>query len=80
MSPTSGQIENILLIVLVQLIAIVASARIFGLLFRRLGQPLVCGEIAAGLILGPSIFGRVFPSAFHQIFKPAVGQIFSIMS
>jgi len=80
MSPTAGHIENVLLIVILQLIVIVAAARIFGGLFRRIGQPLVCGEIAAGLILGPSFFGGMFPSLFHKIFNPSVGQIFAVMS
>jgi Kef-type K+ transport system membrane component KefB len=80
MFPTGGHIENALLIVIVQLIVIVAAARLFGGLFRKLGQPLVCGEIAAGLILGPSLFGGMFPQLFHTIFNPAVGQIFAIMS
>jgi Kef-type K+ transport system membrane component KefB len=80
MSPTSGRIENILLIVLVQLVVIIAAARLFSLLFRRLGQPLVCGEIAAGLVLGPSVFGGIFPSLFHRVFDPAVGPVFSVMS
>ena len=80
MSPTGGHTENILLIVIIQLIVIVAASRIFGGLFRRIGQPLVCGEIAAGLILGPSLFGRVFPHFFQTVFNPSVGQIFAIMS
>src|SRR5579864_8481528 len=80
MSPTGSQTESILLIVIVQLIVIVASARFFGGLFRRMGQPLVCGEIAAGLILGPSFFGGMLPHLFHKVFDPSVGQIFAIMS
>ena len=80
MAPTSSHVENILLIVIVQLIAIVASSRVFGVLFRRIGQPFVCGEIAAGLVLGPSLFGGMFPTLFHRIFDPSVSQIFSILS
>ena len=80
MSPTGGHLENVLLIVILQLIVIIAAARIFGGLFRRIGQPLVCGEIAAGLILGPSFFGGMFPGLFHTIFNPSVGHIFAIMS
>jgi Kef-type K+ transport system membrane component KefB len=80
MSPTNGHTENILLIVIVQLIVIVASSRAFGMLFRRFGQPLVCGEIAAGLVLGPSFFGGMFPALFHRVFDPSVSQIFSILS
>lgn len=80
MSPTSGHIENVLLIVILQLIVIVSASRLFGGLFRRIGQPLVCGEIAAGLILGPSFFGGMFPAVFHRVFNPSVGQIFTVMS
>src|SRR5499433_2212637 len=80
MSPTNAHSENILLIVVLQLIMIVASSRLFGALFRRLGQPLVCGEIAAGLVLGPSFFGKIFPALFQRVFDPSVSQIFSILS
>lgn len=79
-SPVNASIEHTLLIVLVQLVVIIAAARLSGLLFRRLGQPSVCGEIAAGLILGPSLLGRFFPDLAHQIFDPSVGPIFAIMS
>ncbi len=80
MSPTGGGTENILLIVIIQLIVIITASRTFGNLFRRMGQPLVCGEIAAGLILGPSFFGGMFPRLFHMVFNPSVGPVFSIMS
>src|SRR5215831_11041556 len=80
MSPTSNHVENVLLIVIVQLIVIVASSRVFGVLFRRIGQPFVCGEIAAGLVLGPSLFGGIFPTLFHRVFDPSVSQIFSLLS
>src|SRR5260370_14022044 len=79
-APTSGHSENILLTVVIQLIVIIAASRLFGLLFRKLGQPLVCGEIAAGLILGPSVFGGMFPELFYRVFDPSVGQIFAIIS
>jgi len=80
MTAVSGNIENILLKVIIQLIVIIAAARISGVAFRRLGQPVVCGEIAAGLILGPSLLGRFFPEIFRTVFDPSVGQIFSIFS
>jgi Kef-type K+ transport system membrane component KefB len=72
--------EHLLLIVIVQLIIIVAAARIFGAIFRYLGQPQVCGEIAAGLILGPSLFGRFFPNLFGQVFQPSLALVFSMLS
>lgn len=79
-SPVAGRVEEILLKVIIQLIVIIAAARVSGNIFRRMGQPVVCGEIAAGLILGPSFFGKMFPNVFHTVFDPSVGQIFSMLS
>ena len=73
-------VENALLTVTVQLIVIIAASRLVGGLFRRFGQPQVCGEIAAGLILGPTFLGGWFPDVFHRIFDPSAGPIFSILS
>ncbi|MBZ5509092.1 MAG: cation:proton antiporter [Acidobacteriia bacterium] len=50
---------------------ILLVARVFGWLFRHIGQPPVMGEITAGIILGPSFLGRFFPSAFVWIFPPS---------
>jgi Kef-type K+ transport system membrane component KefB len=63
-------VESLLLPVLVQLVVIIAAARAFGALARRLGQPSVVGEIAAGLLLGPSLFGWVCPEWFAAVFRP----------
>jgi Kef-type K+ transport system membrane component KefB len=56
---------------LFQLLAIVLAARLFGSLFARLGQPPVIGEIFAGIVLGPSVFGALAPSAFTLLFAPS---------
>src|SRR5215831_6142602 len=66
--------------VLAQLTFIIASARISAALFKRLGQPGVCGEMAAGLILGPSLFGRLFPDLFQRIFDPSVSLVFTMFA
>ena len=72
--------EYLLLKVLLQLALIVVTARIFAGLFKKRGQPGVCGEIAGGLVLGPSLFGRLFPEAFQWVFDPSVAQIIAIFS
>ena len=54
---------------LLQLIVIVAFARLFGALFRRLGQPAVVGEIVAGIVLGPSVFGALAPRLSGSLFE-----------
>jgi len=79
-SPVNPQVEHVLLVVIIQLVLIIAAARLFGVIFRHLGQPQVCGEIAAGIILGPSLFGRFFPSLFLQVFQPSVALVFSVLS
>ncbi len=53
---------------LMQLIIIVFSTRIFGFIFKKLGQPSVVGEILAGIVLGPSLLGMAFPAYLNYIF------------
>ena len=55
-------------ILLVQLILIVVLARVFGLLATAVGQPSVIGEMAAGIVLGPSVLGAMFPHFFDFVF------------
>jgi Kef-type K+ transport system membrane component KefB len=51
-----------------QLIVIVMATRLAGMLFQRMGQPAVVGEMFAGILLGPSLFGALFPQAFNFVF------------
>lgn len=53
---------------LLQIVLVMGVARIFGAIMRRLGQPSVIGEMAAGIALGPSLLGAVAPAAFTQLF------------
>jgi Kef-type K+ transport system membrane component KefB len=53
---------------LLQIVIIITITRTVGILFKRIGQPAVIGETVAGLLLGPSLFGLLFPHAFHFIF------------
>ena len=53
---------------LLQLVTILVAARIMGELFSRAGQPAVIGEMAAGILLGPSLLGWVAPSVFGGLF------------
>jgi Kef-type K+ transport system membrane component KefB len=59
-------VKNPLSLLLLQIIVILATARVFGSLLTWIGQPSVVGEIIAGIFLGPSIMGYFFPefSAF----------------
>src|SRR5262245_44964208 len=62
------QTESLLFNVLLQLIVMIAAARAGNQLLRRLGQPGVIGEIIAGLLLGPSLFGHLFPESSLVLF------------
>jgi Kef-type K+ transport system membrane component KefB len=65
---------------LLQFIVIILATRMLGSLFARFGQPAVIGEITAGILLGPSLFGWLWPGAADFIFsKDSLGvlQLFS---
>lgn len=55
-------------LLLLQILVILIAARTMGWLFGKLRQPAVIGEIVAGILLGPSLFGAVAPGAFDALF------------
>jgi Kef-type K+ transport system membrane component KefB/mannitol/fructose-specific phosphotransferase system IIA component (Ntr-type) len=60
--------EHNVLVFLLALSALLASARLLGELARLLGLPLVVGEIAAGILLGKTVFGHVAPGVQSWMF------------
>ncbi|MCC8979909.1 cation:proton antiporter [Bradyrhizobium acaciae] len=58
-------------ILLVQIALLIAVGRGLGELMQRIGQPSVIGELLGGLLLGPSLFGWLWPSAHDVIFPPS---------
>src|SRR6185369_9650338 len=72
-SSTSILWENFrtpLSILLTQIIVILIMAGLFRRLFRGMGQPPVMGEMVAGIVLGPSVLGWLYPPAFSFLFPP----------
>lgn len=57
-----------LAILLIQIVTIILVARMFGWAFKKIGQPAVIGEIIAGIVLGPSLFGMYFPGFSATLF------------
>lgn len=53
---------------LVQLVVILSVARLLAFLLRGLGQPPVIGEMVAGLMLGPIVFGALAPGTHTWLF------------
>ncbi len=80
MHSTVNQTESLLFGILFQLIVMIAAARIGNQLLRRLGQPGVIGEIVAGLLLGPSLFGHFFPAASLSLFGASASTPITIIS
>ncbi|WP_404713757.1 cation:proton antiporter [Sphingomonas sp. MMS24-J13] len=72
--------ESLLFHVLLQLIVIIAAARIGNAVFRAIGQPGAVGEIVAGLLLGPSLFGHLFPELATGLFGTKPDPAISILS
>jgi Kef-type K+ transport system membrane component KefB len=56
---------------LLQLVVILGTARVLGLILRYFGQPPVIGEMAAGIVLGPIVFGALAPGLHAHVFEPA---------
>lgn len=64
-------LEHPLALLLAQITLIILTARFFGWIFRRIGQPTVIGEILAGIALGPSLLGMYFPGFSSALFPIA---------
>ena len=60
--------QDPLAILLAQIITIILVARVFGWVFKKIGQPSVIGEIIAGIVLGPSLLGLYFPEFSAALF------------
>lgn len=63
-----------------QVTLIVALGRVVGLVISRFGQPQVIGEMIAGIVLGPSLLGWIFPHAYEQLFPPDTWPFLQILS
>ena len=77
MSAVGPGAEEITLRLLYQLIVILLATRLVTWVVRRLGQTDVSGEILAGLLLGPSLLGALFPDFMHAVFPASTGPIFA---
>ncbi|HEX6464936.1 MAG TPA: cation:proton antiporter [Vicinamibacterales bacterium] len=68
--------------VLLALAVVVIAGRLLGNALARIRQPPVIGEVLAGILLGPSLLGRLFPGLEARLFpeavKPALGLVAQI--
>src|SRR6185437_6501969 len=61
----SGKNEGILV---AEVLLLLIVGRVLGEGMQRIGQPALMGTLLAGIVLGPSLFGWLWPSAQHFIF------------
>jgi Kef-type K+ transport system membrane component KefB/nucleotide-binding universal stress UspA family protein len=58
-------------IFLVELLALVVAGRLLGEAMNRIGQPSIMGPLLAGILLGPSALGWMWPDLQHWMFPTA---------
>src|SRR6185369_12119018 len=82
-SPTHILWENFrtsLGILLTQIIVILILAGVFRRLFRAIHQPPVMGEMIAGIVLGPSVLGLIYPDAMTFLFPASSLETLRLLS
>lgn len=72
--------SHTLLHVLVALLIVILASRALGALFRYVNQPPVIGEVVAGILLGPSLLGRVAPEISAYILPTTVAPYLSVVA
>ena len=55
-------------IFIAQIVLLLLVGRLLGEAMQRIGQPAVMGQLLAGVVLGPSVFGALWPEAQHAVF------------
>ena len=61
-------------LLLAQIIILIFCGRLLGELMQRIGQPAVVGQLVAGLMLGPSVLGVLWPGAEQMLFPKHMAQ------
>jgi len=75
LTPVSALSAHQVLLFLLQLSVLLLLALCLGRLARRLGLPAVVGELATGVLLGPSVFGRVAPGVSGWLLPARADQV-----
>jgi Kef-type K+ transport system membrane component KefB len=69
-----------IVLVLIDVLLVIGLSRLMGLVFGKIKQPLVIGEIVAGVMLGPSLLGLLSPTAAAFLFPPEVIPLLGVLS
>lgn len=78
--PAAPAVAEVLPHLLLALAVILVAARVVGAAFGWLGQPPVVGEVLAGILLGPSLLGRISPAALAYLLPPAVAPFLGVLA
>src|ERR1700751_1974654 len=70
LAAAAGHGEQLATIFFAQVLLLIAVGRLLGEWMQRIGQPAVIGQFLAGIILGPSVFGAIWPAGQQAIFPP----------
>ena len=73
-------INEITIAFFLQLAVILAAVRLVGLIARKIGQPQVVGEMIAGVLLGPSLFGLLAPDWQNRVFPEETQAVLYVVS
>ena len=65
---------------LLAMAAVIVVGRLLAPVFRAVGQPPVVGEVIAGIVLGPSLLGRLSPDTFRYILPADVAPLLGIVA
>jgi Kef-type K+ transport system membrane component KefB len=80
-APIAGEGKpDALVHVFVALTAVLITGGLLGRLFRYFGQPPVMGEVVAGIFLGPSLLGAIWPTAAEFILPSAVAPYLAVLA
>ncbi|TWH53707.1 cation:proton antiporter [Dulcicalothrix desertica] len=71
---------HIVVIVLLEILVVIGLSRLVGVAFRWINQPLVIGEIVAGIMLGPSLLGLVAPGFAATLFPSEAVPFLNVLS
>jgi Kef-type K+ transport system membrane component KefB len=71
LAAAAGHGEQRATIFFAQVLLLIVVGRLLGEWMQRIGQPAVIGQLLAGIILGPSVFGAIWAAGQQAIFPPS---------
>jgi len=72
--PSAGSSEHMVAIFLIEVMLMLLFGRLLGELMQRVGQPEVMGQLIAGIVIGPSVFGAITPELYKVVFPDVAAQ------